>query len=79
MPYAPPTYDGLPARRKEHNTPMPNTNTKPEQTLSETIAVRISAEDCRALAAVARAAERTISWLIRHQLREFLRNQNRAA
>jgi hypothetical protein len=54
------------------------TNTKAAPVLTETIAVRVSEDECRALAAIARSADRTISWVIRLQLREFLRNQPRS-
>ena len=54
-------------------------HTKTDPMLTETIAVRVSEDECRALAAIARAADRTLSWVIRAQLREFLRNQQRGA
>lgn len=58
---------------------MPITKTTTTPVLTETIAVRISLDECRALAAIARAADRSLSWVIRTQLREFLRNQQHGA
>jgi predicted transcriptional regulator len=53
-------------------------NTKPTPILTETIAVRLTQDECRALAAIARSADRTISYIIRAQLREFLRQRQSA-
>jgi hypothetical protein len=38
---------------------MSITTTKPAPVLTETIAVRVSEEECRAFAAIARSADRT--------------------
>ena len=54
---------------------MPITNTKSHPMLTETIAVRLSEDECRALAAIAKRSDRTISYVVRAHLRDFLRNQ----
>ena len=56
---------------------MPNTNRTTHPLLTETIAVRLSEDECRALAAIALRADRTISYVVRAQLREFLLSQQR--
>jgi len=45
--------------------------------LTETIAVRLTVDECRALADIARSSDRTVSYVVRAQLRDFLRNQQR--
>jgi predicted transcriptional regulator len=57
---------------------MSNTNTKSNPLLTETIAVRLSNDECRALAAIAERSDRTISYVVRAQLRNFLLNQQRS-
>lgn len=54
------------------NTPI----TASEPVLTETIAVRLSERDSRAIAIIAQRADRTISYVVRAQLREFLRHQH---
>ena len=58
---------------------MPTPNTKTAPVLTETIAVRVTLDDCRALAAIAQHSDRTLSYVIRTQLREFLRSQQPGA
>ena len=50
--------------------------TKPEPVLTATIAVRLSEQECRALATIAERDDRTISYIVRAQLRDFLRDQH---
>ena len=54
------------------NTPI----TASQPVLTETIAVRLSEQDSRAIAIIAQSADRTISYVVRAQLREFLRQQH---
>jgi hypothetical protein len=51
--------------------------TKSEPVLTATIAVRLSEQECRVLASIAERDDRTISYIVRGQLRAFLRNQQR--
>lgn len=51
---------------------------KTTPTLTETIALRLTLDECRALVALARRDDRTISWVVRTQLRSFLRAQQAA-
>lgn len=48
---------------------------KQEPTLTETIALRLPLHDCRALVAVAKRDDRTISYVVRNLIRVFLRSQ----
>ena len=48
--------------------------TKSESVLTNTIAVRVSEQECYALAKIAEREDRTISYIVRAQLRAFLRN-----
>jgi hypothetical protein len=57
---------------------MSNTNTKSNPMLTETIAVRLSADESRALAAIAQRSDRTISYVVRAHLRECLLNPQRS-
>jgi predicted DNA-binding protein len=54
---------------------MPTTNAKSQPLLTQTIAVRLSEEESRALAAIAHHCDRTVSYIVREQLRLFLRDQ----
>ena len=47
--------------------------------LKETIALRLSTDECRALYELARAQDRTVSYIIRAQVRKFLREHQRTA
>ena len=51
----------------------------PGEHLNETVAVRLTTDECRALFELARAQDRTVSWVIRTQVRKLLREQQRAA
>ena len=57
---------------------MNQTTAKTTPTLTETIAIRLTLDECRALVALARQQDRTISWVVRTQLRNFLRTQRAA-
>ena len=57
---------------------MTQTTAKTTPTLTETIALRLTLDECRALVALARRDDRTISWVVRTQLRNFLRTQQAA-
>ena len=57
---------------------MTQTTTKTTPTLTETIALRLTLDECRTLGALARRDDRTISWVVRTQLRNFLRAQQAA-
>lgn len=56
---------------------MPNTKTTP--ILADTIAVRLTTDECRALYELARAQDRSVSYVVRAELRKFLREQRRTA
>ena len=51
-----------------------NTKKNPP-TLTETIALRIPLDHCRALVAVCRQQDRSISWVVRNLIYTYLRNQ----
>lgn len=53
------------------NTPI----TASQPVLTETIAVRLSEQESRGIAIIAQRADRTISYIVRAQLRDFLRHQ----
>ncbi len=59
---------------------MPLT-TKPRTApmLDQTIALRLSTDETRALYELARQQDRTVSYIIRAQVRKFLRDQQRTA
>ena len=44
-------------------------------TLTETIALRLTLDECRALAAACRQQDRQISYVVRNLIRTFLRTQ----
>jgi len=54
-------------------------NTTPAPVLDQTVAVRLTTAECRALYELARAQDRTVSWLIRSHLRKFLHEQQPTA
>jgi hypothetical protein len=57
------------------------THTTAEKTtpiLSETIAMRLTLDECRALVVVAKRDDRTISYVVRNLIRTFLRTQQTA-
>ena len=54
---------------------MQHPTTKSIPTLTETIAVRLTLDECRALVAICRQQDRTLSWVVRTQLRRFLQTQ----
>lgn len=59
---------------------MPIKNPTPAPILDQTIALRLTTDECRALYELARAQDRTVSWLIRTlMIRKFLRDQQRTA
>ena len=58
---------------------MPITNQKPAPVLTETIALRLTTDETRALYELARQQDRTVSYIIRAQVRKFLREQQRTA
>jgi hypothetical protein len=51
---------------------------KTEPALTETIAVRLTLDECRALFELARQADRTVSYVVRAELRKFLRERHGA-
>ena len=51
---------------------MRNLNQTPHPALSGTIAVRLSEDECRALAEIAHRSDRTISYVVRSHLRAVL-------
>jgi hypothetical protein len=53
------------------------TVTKSTPILTETIAVRLTLDECRALFDIAHQADRTVSYIVRAQLRNYLRKQQR--
>jgi hypothetical protein len=57
---------------------MNHPTTKTVAILTETIAVRLTLDECRALVALCRQQDRTISWVVRTQLRRFLQTQQGA-
>ena len=59
--------------------PMPITNTNSVPVLTATVAVRLTDDECRALHKDARQEDRTVSYVVRAQLRDFLRGQQRSA
>ena len=44
-------------------------------TLTETIALRLTLDECRAICAIVRRDDRTISWVVRNLIRNFLQTQ----
>lgn len=66
-----------PAAPARGNHYMPNTKTTP--ILADTIAVRLTTDECRALYELARAQDRSVSYVVRAELRKFLREQRRTA
>ena len=48
---------------------------KTTATLSETIAIRLTLEETRAICAIVRRDDRTISYVVRNLIRNFLRTQ----
>lgn len=52
---------------------------KPTPTLTETIALSLPLDECRALVVVAKRDDRTISYVVRNLIRSFLRTQQQAA
>jgi predicted DNA-binding protein len=57
---------------------MTHTTTKTTPTLTETIALRLPLDECRALVVVAKRDDRTISYVVRNLIRTFLRTQQAA-
>jgi predicted DNA-binding protein len=51
---------------------------KSTPTLTETIALRLPLDECRALVVVAKRDDRTISYVVRNLIRTFLRTQQPA-
>ena len=54
---------------------MNTTTTKTAPILTETIALRLTLDECRAICAIVRRDDRTISWVVRNLIRNFLRTQ----
>ena len=57
---------------------MTHTTAKSTPTLTETIALRLPLDECRALVVVAKRDDRTISYVVRNLIRSFLRTQQAA-
>ena len=49
-----------------------------EPTLTETIALRLTLDECRALAVICRQQDRQMSYVVRNLIRTFLRTQQAA-
>jgi predicted DNA-binding protein len=58
---------------------MHQTTTKTTPTLTETIALRLPLDECRALVVVAKRDDRTISYVVRNLIRTFLHTPQQAA
>jgi hypothetical protein len=78
------SVDGIPRRAVLRRHPITNpierlmknmSITKSEPVLTETIAVRLSEQERHALATIAKRDDRTISYIVRAQLRDFLGHQ----
>jgi hypothetical protein len=57
---------------------MTITGMKNEPALTETIAVRLTTDECRALFDLARQVDRTVSYVVRAELRKWLRGSRSA-
>ena len=58
---------------------MTHTTAKTVQKLSETIAIRLTLEETRAICAIVRREDRTISYIVRNLIRTFLQSQQQEA